>query len=81
MASKLACVAAFLASWPVGQPVPTGSDTTQRGRNGRPASVTLARYVWVEAENEGKALELGRIGLEKHYAEVGPVNSELQMPR
>ena len=22
-----------------------------------------------------------RIGLEKHYAEVGPVNSELQMPR
>jgi hypothetical protein len=32
---------------------------------------TLARYVLVEAENEGQALELGRIGLEKLHAEVG----------
>jgi hypothetical protein len=32
---------------------------------------TLAKYVLVEAENKGQALELGRIGLEKLHTEVG----------
>jgi hypothetical protein len=32
---------------------------------------TLAKYVLVEAENVGQAIELGRIGLEKLHAEVG----------
>lgn len=32
---------------------------------------TLAKYVLVEAENERQARELGRVGLEKRYAEVG----------
>jgi hypothetical protein len=32
---------------------------------------TLAKYVLVEAENEGQARELGRLGLEKLHADAG----------
>ena len=32
---------------------------------------TLAKYVLVDAENEGQARELGRVGLEKLHAYAG----------
>jgi hypothetical protein len=32
---------------------------------------TLAKYVLVEAESEGQARKLGRVGLKKLHAEVG----------
>jgi hypothetical protein len=48
---------------------------------------TLAKYVLVEAENEGRDRELGRVGLEKLHAEVGrrlgndlPVNNLVMRP-
>jgi hypothetical protein len=37
---------------------------------------TLARYVLVEAENEGQAIELGRAALERLHAAAGQRNGK-----
>jgi hypothetical protein len=48
---------------------------------------TLAKYVLVEAENQGQARELGRVGLEKLHADAGrqigmemPINIHVVRP-